>query len=83
MNDTLQFLVNHGYVVLFGCVLAQQLGIPLPSTPFIVAAGALAHSGQLSFIVALLVACCAAMLADLVWFEIGRKRGYPVVSAGR
>ena len=79
MNDTLQFLVNHGYVVLFGSVLAQQLGIPLPSTPFIVAAGALAHSGQLSFTLALFVACCAAMIADLLWFEIGRKRGTRVL----
>jgi len=47
MSDTLQYLVNHGYIVLFASVLAQQLGVPLPSTPFIVAAGALAHTGQL------------------------------------
>src|SRR5690348_14414477 len=31
MNDTLQFLVEHGYIVLFGAVLAQQIGLPLPS----------------------------------------------------
>jgi len=75
VNDTLQFLLKHGYVVLFASVLAQQLGVPLPSTPFIIAAGALAHSGQLSFTAALVVGCCAALLADIVWFEIGRRRG--------
>lgn len=79
MNDTLQFLVNHGYIVLFGAVLAQQLGLPLPSTPFVVAAGALARSGQLSFGVTIFVAFCAAMIADLVWFEIGRRRGARVL----
>ena len=79
MGDTLQFLVKHGYIVLFASVLAQQLGLPLPSTPFIVAAGALAHSGQLSFAIVLLVACCAAIMADLVWFEIGRLRGTRVL----
>lgn len=79
MGDTLQFLVKHGYLVLFGSVLAQQLGVPLPSTPFIVAAGALAHSGHLSFAAALLVGCCAAMIADVVWFEIGRLRGARVL----
>jgi membrane protein DedA with SNARE-associated domain len=79
MRDTLQFLVKHGYVVLFASVLAQQLGVPLPSTPFIVAAGALAHSGHLSFAAVLFVACCAAMMADLVWFEIGRLRGARVL----
>ena len=36
MGDTLQFLVRHGYLVLFASVLAQQIGLPLPSTPFVV-----------------------------------------------
>ena len=79
MHDTLQFLVKHGYIVLFASVLTEQLGIPLPSTPFIVAAGALAYSGRLSFTLALFVACCAALIADLVWFEIGRRRGARVL----
>src|SRR5262247_4031795 len=79
MSDTLHFLARHGYIVLFASVLAQQLGIPLPSTPFIVAAGALAHTGQLSFGAAIFVAFSAAMIADLVWFEIGRRRGIRVL----
>jgi membrane protein DedA with SNARE-associated domain len=79
MSDTLQYLVRHGYIVLFAAVLAQQLGVPLPSTPFIVAAGALAHTGQLSFGAAIFVAFSAAMIADLVWFEIGRLRGTRVL----
>ena len=79
MAETLQFLVKHGYIVLFASVLAQQLGLPLPSTPFIVAAGALAHSGQLSFAAVLIIACSAALIADLVWFEIGRRRGARVL----
>src|ERR1041385_7055531 len=79
MSDTLQYLVKHGYIVLFASVLAQQLGLPLPSTPFIIAAGALAHSRQLSFGVALFVAFSAALIADLVWFEIGRLRGIRVL----
>jgi membrane protein DedA with SNARE-associated domain len=79
VDDTLQFLVKHGYVVLFASVLAQQLGVPIPSTPFIIAAGALAHAGQLSFSVALVVGCCAAIMADVVWFEIGRLRGARVL----
>src|ERR1044072_6627736 len=79
MADTLQFLVKHGYLVLFASVLAQQLGLPIPSTPFIIAAGGLAHMGQLSFTAALFIACIAAIMADLVWFEIGRRRGVRVL----
>jgi len=33
----------------------------------------------LSFIAALVLACSAAMIADLVWFEIGRRRGARVL----
>src|SRR6185436_7267211 len=79
MSDTLHFLARHSYIVLFASVLAQQLGVPLPSTPFIIAAGALAHTGQLSFGASIFVAFSAAMIADLVWFEIGRLRGVRVL----
>jgi membrane protein DedA with SNARE-associated domain len=79
MGDTLQFLVEHGYSVLFLAVLAQQIGFPVPSTPFIIAAGALARSGQLNFAATVFLAFCAAMIADLVWFEIGRWRGIRVL----
>jgi membrane protein DedA with SNARE-associated domain len=79
MSDTLQFLVKHGYVVLFASVLAQQLGVPLPSTPFIVAAGALAYSGNLNWAIVLFLGCAAALIADFVWYEIGRVRGTRVL----
>src|SRR4026208_1929320 len=79
MSDTLQYLVSHGYIVLFASVLAQQLGLPLPSTPFIIAAGAIAHTGQLNLGAAIFVAFSAAMIADVVWFEIGRLRGIRVL----
>jgi membrane protein DedA with SNARE-associated domain len=79
MGDTVQFLVKHGYVVLFASVLAQQLGVPLPSTPFIIAAGALAHLGKLNWAAVLLLACSASLIADFVWYEIGRVRGTRVL----
>src|ERR1043166_8778275 len=79
MGDALQFLIRHGYLILFASVLAQQLGLPLPSTPFVVAAGAPARSGQLRLPAALLVALFAAMLAGSVGFEVGRLRGMRVL----
>jgi membrane protein DedA with SNARE-associated domain len=79
VGDTLQFLVQHGYGVLFAAVLAQQLGVPVPSTPFIIAAGALARSGQLNFGATVFLAFFAALIADLVWFQIGRLRGVRVL----
>jgi len=35
------FLLLYGYALLFAWVLVEQLGIPLPATPVLLAAGAL------------------------------------------
>ena len=34
-------LLTYGYLLLFAWVLVEQLGIPLPATPMLLAAGAL------------------------------------------
>lgn len=80
MNESLAFLVRHGYSVLFLCVLVEQLGLPLPALPLLLAAGALAGAGQMSLTGALIVVTAAALLADLAWYEIGRRRGFRVLN---
>ena len=75
VNGTLQFAVEHGYAVLFVWVFAEQIGIPVPSIPFLLAVGALAGAGRLNFALALALGASAALLADLVWYYAGRRRG--------
>ncbi len=75
MDPVIQFLLRHGYAVLFVFVLAEQIGLPLPAVPVLLAVGALAGTGQLSFPVALLVAAAAALLSDFTWYHLGRRRG--------
>jgi membrane protein DedA with SNARE-associated domain/rhodanese-related sulfurtransferase len=75
MNSIVQFLVQHGYAVLFAAVFANQVGLPVPSVLFLLAAGALAGSGRLSLTVALCLAVPASMLADWMWYEAGRRWG--------
>jgi membrane protein DedA with SNARE-associated domain/rhodanese-related sulfurtransferase len=75
MNDLIQFLIHHGYGVVFGSVLLEQVGIPIPSAPVLLAAGALSAGGRLSFALICLLAAAAAVLGDLVWYELGRRRG--------
>ena len=48
MNGILQFLVHYGYAMLFVWVFAEQIGVPVPSAPLLLAAGALVGSGKLS-----------------------------------
>jgi membrane protein DedA with SNARE-associated domain len=80
MNETLQFLVKHGYAVTFGWVLAEQLGLPIPAVPILLAAGALAGQGQLNPALVLLSAATASVISDAAWYEIGRRRGSKVLN---
>jgi len=75
MNAIVQFLLKHGYSVLFAAVFARQLCLPVPALLFLIAAGALAGAGRLSLAVALGLAVTACLLADLVWYEAGRRWG--------
>ena len=75
MHETIDFLIEHGYTVLFAWVLVEQLGLPIPSLPLLLAAGALAGAGKFSFPMPIALAVLACMIADLLWYELGRRRG--------
>jgi membrane protein DedA with SNARE-associated domain/rhodanese-related sulfurtransferase len=79
MASATQFLSTYGYLLLFAWVLVEQLGIPLPATPLLLAAGALSAEGQISFPLALLAALAGSLASDTSWFLIGRKYGHHVL----
>lgn len=73
-------VARYGYLLLFGYVLLQQLGLPLPASPVLLAAGALARAGQASFAAIVAVTLVAATTAHLVWYQAGRLRGASVLA---
>ena len=79
MNDTIQFLIQHGYVLVFAWVLVEQLGLPVPAIPVLLAAGALAGSGRMDLVLVVGLAVIAALVADLFWYYLGRYRGSRVL----
>ncbi len=79
MSATLQFLTLHSYWVLFGAVLARQACLPVPANLVLVAAGAMAHSGRLSLSAAISLSVIGFLLADLVWYEAGRRFGHRIL----
>src|SRR5450432_357582 len=79
MNSTLEFLVRHGYVVLLGWVFVEQIGLPIPSIPLLLAAGALAGSGRMNIFAALFVSMFAAICADSIWYQLGRIKGIRIL----
>jgi membrane protein DedA with SNARE-associated domain/rhodanese-related sulfurtransferase len=72
-------LLLYGYVLLFAWVLVEQLGIPLPAAPVLLAAGALSARHEFNFFLALLAGLAASLAADSSWFLIGRRYGHRVL----
>jgi membrane protein DedA with SNARE-associated domain/rhodanese-related sulfurtransferase len=75
MNETAEFVIRHGYAVLFFWVLAEQGALPIPSVPLLLVCGALAKAGHLSPAPILFVGVLACLIADGAWFQLGRSRG--------
>ena len=75
LEQAADFLIRHGYAVLFGWVLLEQLGLPIPAAPLLIAAGALARAGKMNLTFAVALAFIAVILADLFWYFLGRYRG--------
>ncbi len=76
----LHILLTYGYLLLFAWVLIEQLGLPLPATPALLAAGALSARGQLRITGAFAAALLAVLVADTAWFSFGRRFGRHVLN---
>jgi membrane protein DedA with SNARE-associated domain len=79
MHTIYNFLLQHGYVVLLGWVFAEQIGLPVPTVPLLLAAGALAGTGHMNFFVSLLLCLLSTLTADSIWYQLGRRRGIKVL----
>src|SRR5262245_61108641 len=64
MDGALAILLRYGYLVVFGAVFAEQIGLPFPSEPFLLGAGGLIGSGRLEPGLVIVLASIAAAIAD-------------------
>jgi membrane protein DedA with SNARE-associated domain/rhodanese-related sulfurtransferase len=79
MSDAIEFLVRHGYLILFAWVFIEQLGVPVPTIPLLLTAGALAGLGRLHLAAVIGLPVIACVSADFLWFQLGRRRGAAVL----
>jgi membrane protein DedA with SNARE-associated domain/rhodanese-related sulfurtransferase len=79
MSDLLRFLLKYGYIVIFGSAFVEQMGVPIPAATLLVGMGALSRSGEFSFAAIVATAGLAALMADLIWYELGRHHGRSVL----
>jgi len=73
-------VVHYGYALLFLWVLVEQGGLPIPATPLVLAAGALAGQGRMSFALVILCATAGCVCADVFWYAFGKRRGAVVLN---
>jgi membrane protein DedA with SNARE-associated domain/rhodanese-related sulfurtransferase len=79
MDLPTHIVLMYGYLLLFAWLVVEQLGLPLPAAPILVAAGALSASHQLSFALALAAGVAGSLVADTIWYFVGRKYGHHVL----
>ena len=79
MHTAIDFLLRHLYATLFLWVLAEQIGLPTPSIPVLLTAGTLSAAHRLHSSYALLLALAACLIADTLWFYLGRRYGSRVL----
>ena len=80
MKDLMQFLILHGYALIFLWVMAERIGAPVPAAPLLLAAGALVGEGALNFTLVFILALVGCLISDCLWYGIGRKKGESVLS---
>lgn len=80
MTDGVQWLERYSIVILPALTVVEQIGIPLPAVPALLATGALAATGRVDPWLVIGAIVALALPVDLVWHELGRRRGARVLS---
>ncbi len=75
MNEITAFMSQYGGIVLFAVVFGEQVGLPIPAIPLMLAAGALAGAGKMDLGLAILLSITACLAGDVIWYELGKRRG--------
>jgi membrane protein DedA with SNARE-associated domain/rhodanese-related sulfurtransferase len=65
----------YGVLIVFGTVLLEQIGLPIPAFPVLIIAGALAVDGGANWPLYLAASVLACLISDYFWFRAGRFYG--------
>src|ERR1700686_5510317 len=79
MTSLVHYVLYYGIPLIFINVLLEQLGAPVPAVPALIVAGALSRDGRMSSTHVLLAALVASLMADYLWFLLGRGYGYRIL----
>jgi membrane protein DedA with SNARE-associated domain len=80
MTNGVQWLERYSVIILPALAVFEQLGIPLPAVPALLATGALAATGRVNLWLVIGAIVVVTLPVDFVWYELGRRRGARVLS---
>jgi membrane protein DedA with SNARE-associated domain len=75
-----EWLGRYSVVILPALAVFEQMGIPLPAVPALLATGALAATGGVRLWLVIVAIVVVTLPVDLVWHELGRRRGVQMLS---
>ncbi|HEY0307353.1 MAG TPA: VTT domain-containing protein [Acidobacteriaceae bacterium] len=75
----LEFFLHYRYLILFGWVLGEQLGLPIPSVPLLITVGTLVATHRMSALASMACVLVASVIGDSVWYAAGRRYGNRVL----
>jgi len=79
MTRLVHLILHYGIPLVFANVFAEQIGLPIPAVPTLVVAGALSRTGRMSSTHLMIAAVSASLIADWIWFALGRRYGYRIL----
>ncbi|MHB1537794.1 MAG: DedA family protein [Solirubrobacteraceae bacterium] len=72
-------LNNYGYLAIFGFVLLEDFGVPLPGETMLILGAVYAGTGRMNVVLVGVLACIAAIVGDNIGFAIGHFGGSRLV----
>jgi membrane protein DedA with SNARE-associated domain len=79
MEHLKPFLLHYGYWAVFGGILLEDFGLPLPGEALLIAGSVLASHGDMHIVPLLLLAWAGAVVGDNIGYGIGRFAGRRLV----
>jgi membrane protein DedA with SNARE-associated domain/rhodanese-related sulfurtransferase len=75
MAQLSQLIHTYGVLIVFGTVLLEQIGLPIPAFPVLIIAGALAVDNGANWPLTLAASVAGCLISDYFWFRAGRHYG--------
>src|SRR6516225_5684910 len=75
MQQLIHLVALYGPLLIFVAVFCDEIGLPVPSLPILVVAGALLWTDHFAFTAVIVAALAATLSADLIWYWAGKRFG--------